>query len=303
MNSNVRDVDGPSHSELVFITINISEEVDQDDFTDETKELLVDFKKKAQNFCFLMEKMMSDKRANVQNHHHDDNDDVASVNNQVPECQDVNAVSDNNVNNENEVIMKITDTLGCRDIDILKKVVEEKKISEDDYYRRTILISRIGYKCDEDSYYKKCLKTVKNCGLISLFENCDKFFVTQRGDIRLTYPTRRECVLMLLQAKRILQSNCSERRKDLKVNVEIMCPRSELATKIKLKQLGRVYKQEGKIQSYDVIQQKIQGVYILRLRVFIRGFGSRVYDASKLIREGENDLAIDILNIRQNNEE
>ena len=78
MNSNVRDVD----SELVFITINISEEVDQDDFTDETKELLVDFKKKAQNFCFLMEKMMSDKRANVQNHHRDDNDDVVSVNNQ-----------------------------------------------------------------------------------------------------------------------------------------------------------------------------------------------------------------------------
>ena len=68
------------------------------------------------------------------------------------------AASDNNVNNENEVIMKITDTLGCGDIDILKKVVEEKKISEDDYYRRTILISRIGYKCDEDSYYKKCLK-------------------------------------------------------------------------------------------------------------------------------------------------
>ena len=55
MNSNIRDVDGPSHSELVFITINISEEVDQDDFTDETKKLLVDFKKKAQNFCFLME--------------------------------------------------------------------------------------------------------------------------------------------------------------------------------------------------------------------------------------------------------
>ena len=35
--------------------------------------------------------------------------------------------ADNNVNNENEVIMKISDTLGCRDIDILKKVVEEKK--------------------------------------------------------------------------------------------------------------------------------------------------------------------------------
>ena len=300
MNSNIRDVDGPSHSELVFITINISEEVDQDDFTDETKKLLVDFKKKAQNFCFLMEKMMSDKRANVQKHHHDDNDDVVSVP-EVQECQDLNvetAASDSNVNNENEVIMKITDTLGCRDIDILKKVVEEKKISEDDYYRRTILISRIGYKCEEDSYYKKCLKTVRNCGLISLFENCENFFVTQRGDIRLTYPTRRECVLMLLQAKRILQS-----RRDLKVNVEIMCPRSELATKMKLKQLGRVYKQEGKIQSYDVIQQKILGVYTLRLRVFIRGFGSRVYDASKLIREGENDLEIDILNIRQNNEE
>ena len=82
MNSNVRDLDGPSHSELVFITINISEEVDQDDFTEETKKLLIDFKKKALNFCFLMEKMMSDKRANVQNHHRDDNDDVVSVNNQ-----------------------------------------------------------------------------------------------------------------------------------------------------------------------------------------------------------------------------
>ena len=116
MNSNVRDVDEPSHSELVFITINISEEVDQDDFTDETKNLLVDFKKKAQNFCFLMEKMMSDKRANVKNHHHhDDNDDVASVSNEeVPECRDVNVETAalDNVNNENEVIMKITDTLG-----------------------------------------------------------------------------------------------------------------------------------------------------------------------------------------------
>ena len=223
------------------------------------------------------------------------------------EIEDVNVKAHESHMNEygEDVIKKIGSTLCSDDIDILKKLAEEKKISEDDYYRRTLLISKMGYKSEGDSYYKKCVETLKTCGLISIFESCDKFYVTSKGDIRLTYPTRRECVYMLLQAKRILQNKCSEIRRDVKASVEIMCPRSEIASKMKIKQLGRMYKKAGKIQSYDVVQQKIQGVYVLKLRIFVRGFGCRFYDASKLLGEGTNnfDLEIDILNSRQNNEE
>ena len=69
------------------------------------------------------------------------------------------------------------------------------------------------------------------------------------------------------------------------------------------KLLTQVKKMNSNVRDVVGTSQKILGVYTLWLRVFIRGFGSRVYDASKLIREGENDLEIDILNIRQNNEE
>ena len=73
-----------------------------------------------------------------------------------------------------------------------------------------------------------------------------------------------------------------------------MCPRSEIASKMKIKQLGRMYKKAGKIQSYDVVQQKIQGVYVLKLRIFVRGFGCRFYDASKLLGEGTNNFHLEI---------
>ena len=109
-------------------------------------------------------------------------------------------------------------------IDTLKKLVDEKKLSEDDYFRRTILISKMQYKCDnEDSYYKKCLRVCKRYGLEYLFDSCTKFYVTEKGDIRLTFSTRRECVAMLLQAKRSLKTD-----RCFKISVEIMCPRSEL---------------------------------------------------------------------------
>ena len=221
-----------------------------------------------------------------------------------PEIDDANTTLDSDLNDsKDDVVKKIVSTLCSEDIITLKKLADEKRIAEDDYYRRTLLISKMGYKSEEKSYYKRCVETLESCGLSSLFLSCDKFYVTTKGDIRLTYPTRGECVLMLLQGKRSLQRKCSEIRRDIKASIEIMCPKSELETKLKLKKLGRMYKKDGKIQSYDVVQQKIQGVYVLKLRVFVRGFGSRAYEASKLFREGTNNMEIDILNFRQNNEE
>ena len=335
MNSNIRDEDGPSHSELVFITINISEEVDQDDFTEETKKLLIDFKKKALNFCFLMEKMMSDKKANVQNHHDDDTlsdvDDVQLVNNEEdifdhrdqhedeksddekedetlePQVLNVEIASSDNVNEENiynhedrsanvgstahntgpgdEILKKITSTFASEDIDALKKVAEEKKKSTDDYFRRTLLLSKMEFRYTESSYYKTCIKVLKNHNLISLFDNCEKFYVTQKGDIRLTFPTRRECIHMLLQAKRILQHDY---RRGVKISVEIMCPRAELKKKMRLKSLGRRGKEQGKIHSYDVVQTKEQGNFVLKLRIYKRGVGYRVLNEAEIERAVEN---------------
>ena len=79
---------------------------------------------------------------------------------------------------------------------------------------------------------------------MSLFDNCEKFCVTQKGDIRLTFATRGECILMLLQAKRILQNK--EYKRGAKISVEIMCPRTELKKKMRLKYLGRRGKEQGK---------------------------------------------------------
>ena len=153
------------------------------------------------------------------------------------------------------------------------------------------------YKCDnEDSYYKKCLRVCKRYGLEYLFDCCTKFYVTEKGDIRLTFSTRRECVAMLLQAKRSLKAD-----RCFKISVEIMCPRSELETKNKLKQLGRIRKQEGKIQSYDVVQQKIHGVFVLKLRIYIKGVGSRIFGAAQLQSEGAFDIPMDTAN--KNHEE
>ena len=183
--------------------------------------------------------------------------------------------SDHNVDNVNvesntdiqgpgpgdDVIQKIASTLASEDIDALKMVADEKKKSEDDYFRRTLLFSKMKFKHEEsyynfkheESYYKTCIQVLKYYNLMSLFDRCEKFYVTQKGDIRLTFATRRECIFMLLQAKRTLQK---EYKWGSKISVEIMCPRAELKKKMRLKYLGRQGKEQGKIHSYDVIQKK-----------------------------------------------
>ena len=202
-----------------------------------------------------------------------------------------------------DVIQKIASTLASEDIDALKTVADEKKKSEDDYFRRTLLFSKMKFKHEEsyynfkheESYYKTCIQVLKYYNLMSLFDRCEKFYVTQKGDIRLTFATRRECIFMLLQAKRTLQK---EYKWGSKISVEIMCPRAELKKKMRLKYLGRQGKEQGKIHSYDVIQKKVQGFFVLKLRIYKRGVGYRV------LNEDEIQTAIDnIEEFHPNNEE
>ena len=202
-----------------------------------------------------------------------------------------------------DVIQKIASTLASEDIDALKTVADEKKKSEDDYFRRTLLFSKMKFKHEEsyynfkheESYYKTCIQVLKYYNLMSLFDRCEKFYVTQKGDIRLTFATRRECIFMLLQAKRTLQK---EYKWGSKISVEIMCPRAELKKKMRLKYLGRQGKEQGKIHSYDVIQKKVQGFFVLKLRIYKRGVGYRV------LNEDEIQTAIDnIEEFLPNNEE
>ena len=66
-----------------------------------------------------------------------------------------------------------------------------------------------------------------------------------------------------------------------------MCPRTELKKKMRLKYLGRRGKEQGKIHSYDVIQRKEGGFFVLKLRIYKRGVGFLILD------EGEIERVID----------
>ena len=307
------NVDEPSHSgrvEIIISEINsrnymkydISEELhfDLDDFSDEKRKLLVDFtnevKTLIQKFSLSVEKMLSDKsypfKVTVSTNHHDaalpDIEEVESDDENMFDNEDKNVNVDPTAHNtgpDDEILQKIATEFASEDIDALKKVAEEKKKSEDDYFRRTLLLSKMEFRHEESSYYKTCIKVLKNHNLISLFDNCEKFYVTQKGDIRLTFATRRECIHMLLQAKRILQHDY---RRGVKISVEIMCPRAELKKKMRLKSLGRRAKEQGKIHSYDVVQTKEQGNFVLKLRIYKRGVGYRVLNEAEIERAVEN---------------
>lgn len=160
------------------------------------------------------------------------------------------------------------------EVKVLKKVAAKDKLNSDGYYRRTILLRNFS-NCDQgeaDSNYQRCMNIMRNWDLGFLLDRAEKFFVSDKT-IRLTFPTRRRAIKNLLEAK-----NCVQNLPGCPVNIECMVPPSEVARKCVLLQKMKDLKQQRLISSYSVFETKSSGTWIMKVRLFKRGFGTFVFN-------------------------
>ena len=97
------------------------------------------------------------------------------------------------------------------EVQFLKKASEKERLSSDGIYRRTLLLRNFRnrdyeYRLREtDSYFVKCMKMLQRWDLGFILDRADNYYVND-DLIKLTFSTRRNAIINLLNAKHHVQN-------------------------------------------------------------------------------------------------
>ena len=147
--------------------------------------------------------------------------------------------------------------------EVLTSMVRDWRRSDENYWRRSLMISGIGAPGDSDSF-RAVRERLRAVGLAFLAEDCVGNYITGRGSIRLSYPMEYDARRYIIRARKTLKETGNRQ-----VHVEYLVPARMVPCKKKLMQFGRRQKSAGVISSYDVMVKNNQPV----LRTFKHGTG------------------------------
>ena len=147
--------------------------------------------------------------------------------------------------------------------EVLTSMARDWRRLDENYWRRSIMISGIGSPGDSDSY-RAVRERLRAVGLAYLMETCFSNYITTRGSIRLSYQMEYDARRCIIKARKTLKESGNRQ-----VHVEYLVPTRMVACKKKLMQYGRRQKANGIISSYDVMVKNNEPV----LRTFKHGTG------------------------------
>ena len=182
-------------------------------------------------------------------------DDVGEDNSQIPSPGGSNKGDGNE-----EVVAPLPPGVTPED---LTSVVRDWRRSDENYWRRSLMISGIGAPGDKDSF-RAVRERLRAVGLAFLAEDCVGNYITGRGSIRLSYPMEYDARRYIIKARKTLKETGNRQ-----IHVEYLVPARMVPCKKKLMQFGRRQKSAGVISSYDVMVKNNQPV----LRTFKHGTG------------------------------
>ena len=155
------------------------------------------------------------------------------------------------------------------DAEKLQKMIKEHTDRENEYWRRSILVSNIRLPGPHSGSHPQARTQLRTVHLAFLLEECDTYFVTSRGDVRLTFSGTTEAAEMFGMAKRALAHHQVRGAR-----VSILVPPSEVPKKLLLLRLGKDLKRAGECDNFEIVTRR--GVVLLR--TFSRSQGNMLHD-------------------------
>ena len=168
--------------------------------------------------------------------------------------------------------------------EVLTSMARDWRRLDENYWRRSIMISGIGSPGDSDSY-RAVRERLRAVGLAYLMETCFSNYITTRGSIRLSYQMEYDARRYIIKARKTLKESGNRQ-----VHVEYLVPTRMVACKKKLMQYGRRQKANGIISSYDVMVKNNEPV----VRTFKHGTGVIYVKIDEIEQQQEDSSQMDI---------
>ena len=168
--------------------------------------------------------------------------------------------------------------------EVLTSMVRDWRRLDENYWRRSIMISGIGAPGDSDSF-RAVRERLRAVGLAYLAEDCVSNYITGRGSIRLSYQAEYDARRYIIKARKTLKESGNRQ-----VHVEYLVPNRMVASKKKLMKFGRLQKSNGVISSYDVMVKNNEPV----LRTFKHGTGVRYIQIDEIDQQQEDNSQMEI---------
>ena len=143
---------------------------------------------------------------------------------------------------------------------LLLQAVIKDYIAKDNYYwNSSIMVQRIRLDPNIRNNFDRAWDGLNRVGLGFLVNECEKFYCTRAGNLRLTFRSPGEAKYQLVKGKRVLQ------REGIRgIGVEFLVHPDHLDKKKRLAGLGRTMKSNNLIRRYDVVmydgQPKLRAV-------------------------------------------
>ena len=167
--------------------------------------------------------------------------------------------------------------------EVLTSMARDWRRLDENYWRRSIMISGIGSPGDSDSY-RAVRERLRAVGLAYLMETCVSNYITKRGSIRLSYQMEYDARRCIIKARKTLKESGNRQ-----VHVEYLVPTRMVACKKKLMQYGRRQKANGIISSYDVMVKNNEPV----VRTFKHGTGVIYVKIDEIEQQQEDSSQMD----------
>ena len=169
--------------------------------------------------------------------------------------------------------------------EVLTSMARDWRRLDENYWRRSIMISGIGSPGDSDSY-RAVRERLRAVGLAYLVEDCVSNYITGRGSIRLSYQMEHDAKRYIIRARKTLKESGNRQ-----VHVEYLVPSRMVASKKKLMQFGRRQKADGAISSYDVMVKNNEPV----LRTFKHGTGVVYINIDQIEQPQQDNIQMEII--------
>ena len=163
----------------------------------------------------------------------------------------------------------------------LRDAIKFLDAQDSKYWRSTLLIrdSR-GERSERRVSFNQARQKLRQVGLAYLMDDCDTSYVTNHGDIRVTFHNPPMALEKLQQARRTLARNQVRH-----IRLETCVPPQFVAKKRDLRLMGSQMKANGMCENYDIVMKDGD----CKLRTWSRANGVQFHDCSVPVERMEVD--------------